>query len=85
MPKEESTVKNKLINLVLSIALKDIASIIRFVGKLEAGLEKFLEAQQAEIDLIDQEIEHLASEKAAIAGDLTLAQALRDGVGSLRR
>jgi hypothetical protein len=76
--------KNKLINLVLSIALKDIASIIRFVGKLEAGLEKFLEAQQAEIDAIDAEITNLASEKAALAGDLTLAAALRDGVSSLR-
>jgi hypothetical protein len=78
-------VKNKLINLLMSIALKDIASILRFVGKLEGKLEEFVAAQQAEIDEIDQEIAHLASEKAALAGDLTLAQALRNGVSSLRR
>jgi uncharacterized protein involved in exopolysaccharide biosynthesis len=76
--------KNKLTNLLLSIALKDIASIIRFVGKLEAGLEKFLESQQAEIDAIDAEITHLASEKAALAGDLTVAQALRGGLQQLQ-
>lgn len=76
--------KNKLTNLLLSIALKDIASILRFVGKLEGKLAEFAAAQQKEIDLIDEEIEHLASEKAALAGDLTLAQALRDGVSKIR-
>jgi hypothetical protein len=76
--------KNRLTNLLLSIALKDIASLLRFFGKLEGKLEEFAAAQQAEIDAIQNEIDHLASEKAALAGDLTLAQALRNGVSQLR-
>jgi hypothetical protein len=76
--------KNRLTNLLLSIALKDIASLLRFFGKLEGKLAEFAAAQQAEIDAIDAEIVHLASEKAALAGDLTLAQALRNGVSQLR-
>jgi hypothetical protein len=75
---------NRLTNLLLSIALKDIASLLRFFGKLEGKLEEFVAAQQAEIDAIEDEIAHLASEKAALAGDLTLAQALGNGVRQLR-
>jgi hypothetical protein len=76
--------KNKLVNLLLSIALKDIASLLRFFSRLEGKLEEFVAAQQTQIDLIDEELAHLASEKASLAGDLTLAQALRDGVNRLR-
>lgn len=76
--------KNKLVNLILSIALKDIASIIGAFGKLETKLAEFAAAQESKIADIETEIAHLASEKAALAGDLTLANALRTGVNTLR-
>lgn len=75
--------KNTIINAVLSIALKDIQSIIAFFGKLEGKLEEFAAAKITEIEQIDQEITHLVSEKSAIAGDLAVAQALRSNVAKL--
>lgn len=76
--------KNRIINAVLAYALKDIAAILRFVSTLEGRLETFLDNQQRQIDAVQAEIDNLASEKAALAGDLELAISIRAGVAKLR-
>lgn len=76
--------KNRLINLALSFALKDIAAILRFIGTLEAKLEAYLDNQQREIDALDDYILDLATERAALAGDLSLAKNVKSGIATLR-
>lgn len=77
--------KNRIVNALLAVALRDIASILSFIGKLEGKLEAFLDQQQKDIDDLDAHILDLATERSAMAGDLSLAQNIKDGVASLRR
>lgn len=77
--------KNRILNAVLAYALKDVSAILRFVSTLEARLETFLDNQQRDIDALQDQIDAMVSEKAALAGDLELAKAIKTTVGNIVR
>lgn len=76
--------KNKIINMALAFALKDIAALLRFVGTLESRLKTFIVQQDAKTDALAVKIEALAAERAKLIGDTNLAINIKVGVSNLR-
>lgn len=76
--------KNTLISAALRFALKDIHSLLAFVGTLESKIEAYLEKEKAKALALEADIQALAEQKAKLLSNIGLATSIQRGVSNLR-
>lgn len=73
-----------LINFALLLAARNVQSILDFLTGLDAKLDAFIASRDAEVTVINQQIDALTDRRAGVTAAKAVAAKLKDGVADLR-